>query len=198
MKFSSVAGRVLVSMLLLGGACKKDGSVSSGSAKPSSPSSEVAPAAAGPTAKAAMKTYTLFWNVQREPAGGVQLLVDVPPSWGETLDAMGGPTFRADDLRAGISIMLAQASGADAKARVDDVYHLLFKDPVLPLPPREELADGSTWVMDKHDDGSLEARRLMAAPNDKGVVMCIVRLASDEQALLEKTKNFCVSVRAAE
>jgi hypothetical protein len=50
-------------------------------------------------------------------------------------------------------------------------------------------------VVDPHDDGSVEARLLMAAPSDKGAVMCIVYVRAEERAQLPELKKFCMSVR---
>lgn len=143
------------------------------------------------------KHYTLFWSVQKEPPGGVSISADVPPAWTESLDPMGEPTFRTDLVRAGVSLMLSTAEGDSEAARLEHVYLRQFQVPDAPLPPKEALPDGSLWVVNQFDDGATEARRLIAAAPDKGVVMCIVRLRSEERGQLEALKKFCMSVQVA-
>ncbi len=46
-----------------------------------------------------MSEYTLYWNAQLQPAGGVRITVAVPPSWTADVDATGSPRFSVPDLR---------------------------------------------------------------------------------------------------
>jgi hypothetical protein len=156
------------------------------------PAGSGGPAAGGGATPAAMRTYTLFWTVDKEPAGGVKVGIEVPAAWKETVDGMGGPSFTGNGLGHGPDVVLLPSSGADAKARVDALVLRQYDAGALSTAQREDAADGSAaWVSTQRPDGYVDARRFVAAPGEAGVVVCVITLTPAEAARLPELKTIC-------
>jgi hypothetical protein len=151
----------------------------------------------GSASGGATRTYTLFWTMQKEPAGGVKIAIDVPAAWQETVDGMGGPSFRNNGLAHGPDVVLLPASGADDKARVETLVHRQYEDATLATAEREDGGDGSVWIAAKRADGYVDARRFLAAGGDSGVVVCVLTLTPAEAAKLPELKKICATLRLA-
>lgn len=143
------------------------------------------------------RTYTLFWTVQQEPAGGVKVAIDVPPAWQETVDGMGGPSFRNNGLAHGPDVVLLPSSGDDDKARVETLVRRQYAETSLATAEREDGGDGSVWIAAKRADGYVDARRFLAAGGERGVVVCVLTLTPSEAAKLPELKNICATLRLA-
>lgn len=154
-------------------------------------------AAGGGGAAGATRTYTLYWTVQKEPAGGVKVAIDVPADWQETIDGMGGPSFSNNGLSHGPDVVLLPAMGADDKARVETLVHRQYDDATLAAAEREDGGDGSVWIASKRADGYVDARRFVAAGGDNGVVVCVLSLTPAEAARLPELKKICATLRLA-
>lgn len=151
----------------------------------------------GSGAAGSTRTYTLYWTVQKEPAGGVKVAIDVPADWQETVDGMGGPSFRGNGLGHGPDVVLLPAQGADDKARVETLVHRQYDDATLAAAEREDGGDGSVWIASKRADGYVDARRFVAAGGDNGVVVCVLSLTPAEAARLPELKKICATLRLA-
>jgi hypothetical protein len=168
----------------------------SGSAERGAAGSAGSAGGGGSAASGGARTYTLFWTVQREPAGGVKVAIDVPPAWQETVDGMGGPSFRNNGLAHGPDVVLLPSSGDDDKARVETLVHRQYEDAVLSTAERED-GDGAVWIASRRADGYVDARRFLAAGGDHGVVVCVLTLTPAEAARLPELKKICATLRLA-
>lgn len=141
------------------------------------------------------RSYTLFWTVQKEPAGGVTVAIEVPTAWKEKVDGMGGPVFEGSGVSYGPSVVLLPAAGADDKARVEALVQRQYDAAALAAAEREDGADGSVWIASKRADGYVDARRFVAAGGDKGVVVCVISLSPKEAEKLPELKRVCATLK---
>lgn len=197
-RWAAMIGPLVMAPLAVG--CeKREASGTSGAAgnSGSAASGQSGSSSSGSASGGATRTYTLFWTMQKEPAGGVKIAIDVPAAWQETVDGMGGPSFRNNGLAHGPDVVLLPASGADDKARVETLVHRQYEDATLAKAEREDDGDGSVWIAAKRADGYVDARRFLAAGGDNGVVVCVLTLTPAEAAKLPELKKICATLRLA-
>jgi hypothetical protein len=128
----------------------------------------------GLDAPRAPKTYTLFWNAQKEPAGGIVVTGQIPSSWKEKLDAMGSPEFEVPGVEAvkHVAIVMIPCKGDDEKARLEKAISLQYDKDDLAKTKRVDRPDGRVWIVHSRDPQNAQVRMFLPAPHE-AIVMCV-------------------------
>lgn len=175
-------------LLALGPACEKR--VDRASDAPTVKAS----ASAASVESTSTHTYTLYFDVQKDPEGGVTVELSSPDSWTDSVDPMGGPRYGGNGLRHGPDVVLLPIDGPPAQ-RVETWISRHYDATTLAAAARQASADGSVWIVSRRADGYVDARRYLAAPGGSGVVVCVVTLTPAEAPRLEAVQRVCSSLR---
>ena len=120
------------------------------------------------------REYTLFWTITGQPPGGIQVTVDIPAGWTETIDGMGSPTFTVPDLPGAlIAIVAIHAPGTSAADRLTWALAKQFDADDLPTVERTPRGDGRMWAVHR-PNGRLHARMFLPAPHDSIVIASVM------------------------
>jgi len=142
-----------------------------------------------------VREYTLFWTISGKPPGGIHVTADIPPSWSETLDAMGSPRFAIPHLRGlNPSIVAIHAKGEDAAARLDRALAQQFGSD-LPAVTRTSLCAG-LWAVHRRSPGHVHARLFLHAPHDS-IVMCVAMILGGQSGWLREIEPVFATARVA-
>lgn len=145
----------------------------------------------------AEKTYTLYYNAQKEPEGGVPAKLTVPAAWKEELDAMGSPSFRVPDIDSPLPSLGIVAIRCPAEGDcMDYAINLQFGEERAGAQ-RDDLGPGRVFVTLDGVKGSRQrthARLFALATAQKGVVMCNIMMM-DASAKLPELRKVCESLK---
>lgn len=158
------------------------------------PSAKPSNAADLPDAPTAERTYTLYFNAQKDaPEGGVTVVLSPPTDWTATVDPTGGPVFGGNGLAYGPTVVLLPVEGPP-KARIEKWVSRHYDAAALAAAERED-SPSAVFIVSRRADGYVDARRYLAAPGDDGVLSCVITLTPREAARLEVMRRVCSTLR---
>jgi hypothetical protein len=131
------------------------------------------------TAMTTSRRYTLFWNLQGLPPGGIAVTASIPGSWRESVDGTGAPRFALDGAP-GAEPTIVAVPAPDVDTAILRAFGAATGDAT-----REDRGGGRVWVVHRKPGGHVHARMFAPAPHGSVVMGVALLFASDAGALDE-------------